>query len=1013
MESTQLQSYIDTIHKTVLQDIDSHIESHRKYIEGFSRHTLDFLEKLENQLQNDGNISRDTKQFIADTFPWAESLGSFVEGMPDETIWEAFDHAVGNSLNTCPKTETFEIPDSFWNGSHQDSYIVRLRKSSIRTRLTIHGYSLAVTNVLRRIIGKQPLERRKTTRTVHTRNLLESTISLPARGFVMDIWQSYLHVIAGHFYHFHELSDLIKNRLLDILSQENAHSEASFTKELREKITHVTSETLDELAAMRGNLDNTLIQILRDRADDFIKQHERVGTFMLPHKQYGTDRINTIRDHQEKSYNTVKKAWVRHLTCEYEEWRKDLDLAAIQFEASVLSLDLTVLIQTRIKDAIIPLVNDCNQSIQQVHDRIIRQFGADHTTIPEEILEESKRLARTLRYDYIPKILDTLNAENLPGAVQRFHDSMIESAEQLRDSYYMIFIKRDLNSIPPRSEMEKVPFRDLITEDILVRFTADHVELLEEISERLDTVRITATDIDQILDINIEAALNLAIEHDGKTGEDAYHVLRDGIDRSRMHIEHMTDLFREIETETAEHLARMTHDLTDRTQETADNEKVLALKIRLTQTRTRQKIQQYRKEIWRRFLAIIPVAAGYIRKTAASVRNVYRRARKISRLEPVSGRIDEKIEQYLSETNQKISSLPYVYKRLFNIDPIADRRFFAGQENELEQLGDMYRSWLTDRKTTVALVGERGSGKTSFLNIALSDCFGGHPVIRINMNNTIRDEQHLLSSLIAEFDINDVKTLEEMENRLVSSADHYVCMVENIHLLFIRTITGFDLLERLMLLMQNTRSTVFWIMSSSLYAWQYLDRAVSLSTHFRKMLYLKTQGQEQMSTIIMKRHRMSGYRIVYETPPELQRNRRFKKLKKDRDRQAFIEQELFRDLANVSAGNIRVAMLFWLTAIKKIDREQLVISTKIEFNPAFIYQLPDEELFTLAAFIQHEIMDAEEHALIFNQDLMHSQLLLDSLFTRGLLQQQPNGYYVHPFLYRPIVEALRSKQMLQ
>ena len=524
---------------------------------------------------------------------------------------------------------------------------------------------------------------------------------------------------------------------------------------------------------------------------------------------------------------------------------------------------------------------------------------------------------------------------------------------------------------------------------------------------------VTATDIDQVLDINIEAALNLAVEQDGKTDEDAYHVLKDGIDRSRMHMERMTELFREIETESEERLAAMTQELSERIQETADKEKVLELKLRLTRRRTHEKIRQYRNQIWHRFLAAIPVAIMYARKTAASVRNIYRRARKISRLEPVSGRIDEKIEQYLSETSQKISTLPYVYKRLFNIEPIADRRFFAGQENELEQLGDMYRTWLTDRKTTVVLVGERGSGKTSFLNIAMSDCFSGHSVIRTNMNNTIHTEQQLLSVLTEEFGISGPETLEELENQLTSSTDDFICMVENIHLLFIRTITGFDLLERLMLFMQKTRSKVFWIMSSSLYAWQYLDKAVSLSSHFRKILSLKTQQQDQMSTIILKRHRMSGYRIVYEIPQELQRNRRFKKLKKERDRQAFIEQELFRDLANVSAGNIRVAMLFWLTAIKKIDREQLVISAKIEFNPAFIYQLPDEELFTLAAFTQHEIMDAEEHALIFNQDPLRSRLLLDSLFTRGLLQQQPSGYHVHPFLYRPVVEALRSKQMLQ
>jgi hypothetical protein len=132
----------------------------------------------------------------------------------------------------------------------------------------------------------------------------------------------------------------------------------------------------------------------------------------------------------------------------------------------------------------------------------------------------------------------------------------------------------------------------------------------------------------------------------------------------------------------------------------------------------------------------------------------------------------------------------------------------------------------------------------------------------------------------------------------------------------------------------------------------------------------------------------------------------------DEKRQEYLEDMLFGKLTELSAGNIRVAMLFWLMAITDFTKDRLVISPKIEFEYAFIYQLPSEELFTLAALIQHETLDAQQHSLIFHQDLKDSLLILNRMFNRGLLQKNQTGYFIHPFLYLPVVKALKSKNML-
>ena len=71
-----------------------------------------------------------------------------------------------------------------------------------------------------------------------------------------------------------------------------------------------------------------------------------------------------------------------------------------------------------------------------------------------------------------------------------------------------------------------------------------------------------------------------------------------------------------------------------------------------------------------------------------------------------------------------------------------------------------------------------------------------------------------------------------------------------------------------------------------------------------------------------------------------------------------------------------------------------------------------EELFTLGAILQHEMLNAEAHARVFHQDVEQSVLLLNNLANKGILIEKPVGYFIHPFLYRPVVLVLKSKNII-
>jgi predicted transcriptional regulator of viral defense system len=107
-----------------------------------------------------------------------------------------------------------------------------------------------------------------------------------------------------------------------------------------------------------------------------------------------------------------------------------------------------------------------------------------------------------------------------------------------------------------------------------------------------------------------------------------------------------------------------------------------------------------------------------------------------------------------------------------------------------------------------------------------------------------------------------------------------------------------------------------------------------------------------------------------------------------------------------------VAILFWLKAIKEIKEDRFIISPFIEFDPTFLDHMDKVDLFTFAAFLQHETLTVEHHAMIFHQGLQSSKLQLSRLEKNGILIQRSRGYQIHYLLYRPVVKTLKLHNII-
>lgn len=164
----------------------------------------------------------------------------------------------------------------------------------------------------------------------------------------------------------------------------------------------------------------------------------------------------------------------------------------------------------------------------------------------------------------------------------------------------------------------------------------------------------------------------------------------------------------------------------------------------------------------------------------------------------------------------------------------------------------------------------------------------------------------------------------------------------------------------------------------------------------------------------MKRHRVSGYQLVVETPVSLKTSRRFKALPDDEARQRYVADSFFERLHELADGNVSVAILLWLGSISEIRDGSVVIAPELELEDAFIYHLPDRNLFTLVALLQHERLSAHEHASVFRQDTDASLNELERLVNRGYVACDDDGRYkLNHVLYRTVVRVLKTRNMIQ
>lgn len=360
------------------------------------------------------------------------------------------------------------------------------------------------------------------------------------------------------------------------------------------------------------------------------------------------------------------------------------------------------------------------------------------------------------------------------------------------------------------------------------------------------------------------------------------------------------------------------------------------------------------------------------------------------------------------EVQLRTRELPALYQRLFSLAPVEDERFLVGREVEMGGLGQAFASWENGAKVMVLLVGARGSGKTSLLNCAASTFVGSATVARGQFRGRIRSSEQMSEFLRELFRIppgTDLKESLKQERR--------VAIIEEFERTFLRSMNGFDTLRDFLRLMADTSRSTLWILSMNQASFDYLDAVLGLGQNFSHRINAMSVSQEQMTSAILERHRLSGLRLKFAPSlsgvPGVKGMQRFLGLEQS-------PQQLFFDaLYRQSEGLFRAAFELWLGSIERIEGGLLRMLQPLDPGYGRLEaQLNEDDLFTLQAILQHSCLLPEDVAEVFSFGIEEARSRLERLQELEIVEPEPDSpeFRIRPQAGRFVRDALGRQNLL-
>ena len=948
---------------------------------------------------------------------WSEKVEKTFEIYRKNDVWQIFDKCFSSLFDEYPEKTTVPVAVSDWKYDSADSILVLVWKLCKQFSFRTQKLYCNSANKIRTLFKKPPLPPLTIKdREINLRLLLHRYIQTPFSKLLLREWQKFRRESAKILYDFHNFSETFLNLMIADRKSEYCwdrdYSEFENIETQIQEFRKSILEKMDDFYRLPEKEDTEPIKTYEPIKDDFTDKWQYSGTKALSLSNYNEQAITYEKHKIIRELDKSDLNWNKYILGECSEWRKDLELLLLQLKTIIISANLLISTKERIESEIIPAFSQNRSQVGKSIENIKSLQNLTRHKFITALNKENRRLIKGLGQEKILLLIDQTVQTQLIIDFQIYYTHIADKVTDVPEKQTLL-VKREFEKLIPNPRIEDVPSKELINVYGLEPLQAEHRNLIQHNENYIRKTLRTISMMDQIIEFQFETAINLVQQNKSdEFMEQSEQVLIEGLERLLGQFDDLIDDNQTFILTTREMVLQMTREFIDSIQLLKDTEKVFDLKIRLTKAKTKAKYRSYQSIAIQQIKLYAKKTLNFFRKIISGVFQSYRHIRKITGIEVSMLRFEDEIQRLITMNYLPVDKLPLVYQRLFKIEALTETRFYLHRKKEFDALEKEFLKWEKESVSAIVLIGEKGSGKSTLINYAKDQLYSDYDLLEIKPKLTIFTEEELLKLLLSAFDFEDIDSLDDLEKRIIEKDERFICIFENLQRTFLRKVGGFKPLDRLMLFISRTSNKIHWIVSCSLYSWDFLDKVLSCSKYFHKVIYMEELSADEIQSIIMQRHRTSGFDIQFTAPQAVTSSSKFKKLQTAEARQYFLQSMFFNDLHEIAKGNISVAMLFWLTAINEIRKDGLIIDTVLTWDQSPFQKMPQDELFTLAAIIQHDGLTELHHSKVFYQDLSKSLALLNRMKNNGIIIETDLGYIIQPILYRPIVQVLKDRNIL-
>ncbi len=924
---------------------------------------------------------------------------------------EQFARKFTNHYREIQKEERFD-------GLEEDGWSIRLFKYGKRQGRALSRWPVRMRNLYRKLLNKNPYPHRQWIYHIPLRNLIlqhyHTNFSESLETLLEDcyrltattskqVWQAAEQV---HMQVYHALT------APEATTQEEAWVSAFPITEADETFVSV-SQTLQDMSA---HMESRLEALLAQTSEAFTYQYERVGTIELSVSRFSTAAVKKKKLQADRSFQEFVQGWQQTLFALYEDWRLDEEYNQLCDAMLLAHFRLEAEAERKIHQVVVPKIETAEKRIQQALDAIDQAGRAVKKTLTEQKTYIDQQLMRTL----IPSTMASLYNQRLPHMLDQMQQEALQCVEELSEKKGLVS-QHEFDVPTKASEINYISPRQIVSYETLPVLQEALQAVKEKIKQEITLVQKLINELGQISYFNLDSALSIYDDESDQV-QKPREIAEEGLLRALKNAENIRVQLDQICQFFQKDVRQAVGQFNSRIIDLKDNDYVFEIKMRIAKAIALERTRTLKRQTVRYLKNTIPRSWHMVQSGFYRGNQMISDYQKIIGISLKTGTVSTEISDFLNATEAAVSKLPYVYQRLFSVRPLEDIAFFEERPAEMNRLEEAYQNWEKGRYASTVLVGEKGSGMTTLINFFLKN-FSGKArflVIQGNVTRQINTETGLLAYLHDIIPDLEANTLEEVVTYLQQQKKKVIFAFENLEHFYLRKVGGFQCLKRLFELISKTQKQVFWLCSCTLYAWQFLDKTTRISSYFEYIVQIENVQSQQLKEVILKRHRVSGYGILFTPSQEESRRKKFQRLSEP-DQQAYLENEYFQDLNKVTAGNFSLAQLFWLRSTQQVTDDLITIESLKDIDFSFLKATPLPQMLVLHTLLLHDgltesqFREVAEHLRLTEgvEPLVPSgSLSLIQMHDDGLITKREEVYCINPLLYRQVVALLETKNFI-